>query len=178
MHAAVARATAGIYAEKLNEKAALLAHHCEQAGEAWQAALWHKRAAEWAGVTNATEGVRHWQHVRRLLRPLPRTPEALQLGITACVGNLNLCWRLGTPLAEATDIFEEGRLLAEEAGDVRAQAALHGTYGAALGLVGGDSDDYVRFTREAVRLADETGDQGLQIAARSYLAFASVVRHK
>ena len=172
VHAAVARATAEIYAEKLNEKAALLAHHCEQAGEAWQAALWHQRAAEWSGVTNAAEGVRHWEHVRRLLRPLPHTAETLQLGVTACVGNLNLAWRLGTPTADATDIFEEGRRLAEEVGDVRTQAALHGTYGAALGLVDGDSDDYVRHSREATRLADQTDDQGLQIAQRSFLGFA------
>jgi class 3 adenylate cyclase len=173
VHAAVARATAAIHAEKLDEKAALLAHHCEQAGEAWQAALWHKRAAEWAGVTNAADGMRHWERVRSLLRPLPHTTEALQLGITACVWNLNLAWRLGTPTAAATEVFEEGRRLAEEAGDVRAQAALHGTYGAVLGLVGGDSDEYVRYSREATRLADQTEDQGLQIAQRSFLGFAS-----
>jgi class 3 adenylate cyclase/tetratricopeptide (TPR) repeat protein len=174
VHVAVARATAAIYTEKLDEKAALLAHHCEQAGEAWQAALWHQRAAEWAGVTNAAEGVRHWERVRSILRPLPHTAEALQLGITACVWNLNLAWRLGTPMADATDVFEEGRRLAEEAGDVRAQAALHGTYGAVLGLVDGDPDEYVRYSREATRLADQTEDQGLQIAQRSYLGFGCV----
>jgi class 3 adenylate cyclase/tetratricopeptide (TPR) repeat protein len=173
VHAAVARATAALHAEKLDEKAALLAHHCEQAGEAWHAALWHRRAAEWAGVTNAAEGVRHWERVRSLLRLLPHTTEALQLGITACVWNLNLVWRLGTPIADATDVFEEGRRLAEEAGDVRAQAALHGTYGCALGLVGGDSDEYFRFGLEASRLADQTDDQGLQIAQRAFLGFGS-----
>jgi class 3 adenylate cyclase/tetratricopeptide (TPR) repeat protein len=173
VHAAVARAAAEIYAEKLDEKSALLAHHCEQAGEARQAALWHKRAAEWAGVSNAPESLRHWERVRSLLRPLPHTSETLQLGVTACVGHLNLCWRLGTPMADAKDIFEEGRRLAKEAGDVRAQAALHGTYGCALGLVGGDSDDYVHYSREAIRLADETEDPGLQIAQRAYLGYAS-----
>ncbi len=173
VHAAVARASAEIYAEKLDEKAALLAHHCEQAGDALQAALWHRRAAEWSGVTNAIEGMRHWEHVRRLLRPLPHTQETLQLGVTACVGNLNLCWRLGTPLADATEVFEEGQRLAEKAGDLRAQAALHGTYGCALGLVGGDSDDYARYSREAVRLADQTEDQGLQIAQRAFLGFGT-----
>jgi adenylate cyclase len=173
VHASVARAIELQDAARLDERAALLAHHWEEAGEAWQAACWHRRAAEWAGVTNAVEGLRHWERVRRLVRPLSHTPEALQLGIAACVGNLNLCWRLATPLAEATDVFEEGRLLAEAAGDVRAQAALHGTYGCALAVVGGDSDDYVRYSREAVRLADRTEDQGLQIAQRAYLGFAS-----
>ncbi len=173
-HAAVARATAEIYAEKLDEKAALLAHHCEHAGEAWQAALWHKRAAEWAGVTNAAEGLRHWERVRSLVRTLPHTSETVQLGVTACLGNLILGWRLGTPTDEAAGIFEEGRHLAEESGDVRALAALHGTYASVLGLVGGYSDEYVRYSREATRLADQTDDQGLQLAERSYLAFACV----
>jgi adenylate cyclase len=156
VHAAVARAIEAQDSARLDERAALLAHHWEEAGEAWKAACWHRRAAEWAGVTNAVEGLRHWERVRQLLRPLAHTPEALQLGIAACVGNLNLCWRLGTPVAEATGIFEEGRRLAQEAGDVRAQAALHGSYGSVLGLVGGDSDDYVRYSREAIRLADQT----------------------
>ena len=173
VHAAVARATAEIYVEKLDEKAALLAHHCEQSGEAWQAALWHRRAAEWTGITNVAEGVRHWERVRSLLRPLPHTTDTLQLGITACVWNLNLAWRLGTPVSEATDVFEEGRRLAEEADDVRAQAALHGTYGCLLGLVGGDSDGYMRYSLEAVRLADQTDDQGLQIAQRAFLGYGA-----
>jgi hypothetical protein len=130
-----------------------------------------QRAAEWAGVTNAAEGLRHWEHVRRLLRALPHTSETLQLGVTACRWSLNLAWRLCTPTANATEVFDEGRRLAEEAGDVRAQAALHGSYGCALGLVGGDSDDYVRYSREATRLADQTGDQGLRIAQRAFLGF-------
>jgi len=172
VHAAVARAIELQDAARLDERAALLAHHWEEAGEAWQAALWHKRAAEWAGVTNAAEGLRHWERVRGLVRPLPPTAETLQLGVAACVGILNLCWRLAAPLSHATDSFAEGRRLAEEAGDVRAQAALHGTYGCALGLLGGDADDYVHYAREAVRLADETADQGLQIAQRAFLGFA------
>jgi len=171
VHAAVARATAEIYAEKLNEKAALLAHHCEQAGEAWQATLWHQRAAEWSGITNAAEGVKHWVRVRHPLRPLPHTSETLQLGVTACLGNLNLGWRLGTTADEAADIFEEGRRLAAESGDLRALAALHGSYASVLGLIVGDSDGYVGYSREAVRLADQTDDLGLQLAERSFLAF-------
>jgi adenylate cyclase len=172
VHAAVARATAGIYAEKLNEKAALLAHHCEQAGEAWQAALWHQRAAEWAGVTNAAEGVRHWERVRSLLRTLPQSGDTLRLGVAACLGNLTLGWRLGTPTDSATEIFEEGRRLAVESDDVPALAALNGSYANVLGLVAGASDDYVRFSREGVRLADQTEDHGLQFAEHAYLGWA------
>ena len=175
VHAAVARATAEIYAEKLDEKAALLAHHCEHAGEAWHAALWHKRAAEWAGITNAHEGVRHWERVRSLVRTLPRSHETSQLGAAACQGTLGLGWRLGIPIDEAAAIFEEGRELAKESGDVRALAALHGTYACVLGLVGGDSDEYQRYSREATRLADQTDDKGLQLAERAYLGFACLL---
>jgi len=112
------------------------------------------------------------EHVRRLLQPLPHTTETLQLGVTACVGTSTL----PAPRhdnRDAADIFEEGRRLAEEVGDVRTQAALHGSFGAALGLVDGDSDAYVHHSREATRLADQTDDRGLQIAQRSFLAFAS-----
>jgi class 3 adenylate cyclase/tetratricopeptide (TPR) repeat protein len=174
VHAAVAAASAEIYADKLDEKAALLAHHYEQAGEAWQAALWHKRAAEWAGITNAAEGMRHWERVRSLVRTLPHAAETLQLGVAACRGILGLGWRLATPTDEAADVFEEGRRLAEESGDVQALAALHGTYGCVLGLVGGQSDEYLRYAREATRLADLTEDQGLQLAERAYVGFASI----
>jgi hypothetical protein len=46
------------------------------AGEVWPAAGWHKRAAEWAGITNAAEGVWHWKHVAACCGPsrIPATP--------------------------------------------------------------------------------------------------------
>jgi tetratricopeptide (TPR) repeat protein len=53
---------------------------------------------------------------------------------------------------------------------MRALAALHGMYGAVLGL-GGDPDAGVRYSREATRLADQTKDQGLQLAERCILAW-------
>ncbi|MFT4571285.1 MAG: class 3 adenylate cyclase/tetratricopeptide (TPR) repeat protein [Hyphomicrobiaceae bacterium] len=172
VHAAVAGAIENQNTARLDERAALLAHHWEEAGEAWQAACWHKRAAEWAGVTNSAEGVRHWERVRALSRSLPQTREILELRVTACLGNLNLTWRLGTPMSEATAIFEEGRDLAQEAGDTLALSALHGTYAAAQGLVGGKMLGYLHHGREATRLAERTDDQGLQLAARSFLAWA------
>jgi len=124
------------------------AHHCEQAGEAWQAALWHKRAAEWAGVTNAAEGaaIGSTCAALRSRSRIPRKP--CSSGSPRASGTSTLAWRLGTTTATA-DIFEEGRRLAEEVGDVRTQAALHGSFGAALGLVDGDSDAYVHHSREA-----------------------------
>jgi class 3 adenylate cyclase/tetratricopeptide (TPR) repeat protein len=174
LHARVADVLESTHGDELDQQAALLAHHWENAGEARQAALWHKRAAEWAGLRNAAEGMRHWQRTRSLLLALPQTNETMEIGVAACQGMLGLGWRLGIPAAEATKIFEDGRDLAENVGDVGALAALHGTYACVLGLVAGEADEYVRYSREAVRLADETEDQGLQLAERAYLAFASV----
>src|SRR5215472_11358190 len=84
VHAAAASALEEAYAERLDEAAALLAHHHEEAGDALAAARWHRRAAEWAGITNAAEGLRHWERVRNLVRTLPHNDETLQLGTAAC----------------------------------------------------------------------------------------------
>jgi len=175
VHAAAAAALEEANAGRLDETAALLAHHHEEAGDALAAARWHRRAAEWAGITNATEGVRHWERVRSLLRMLPHTSESVQLGASACLGILGLCWRLGIPMTEAASIFEEGRQLAQEARDARTLATLNGVYGIVLSIMGGDADESVSYSREAMRLADETDDQGLQLAQRTFLAWACIL---
>jgi hypothetical protein len=174
LHARVAHVLESTRGDELDSQAALLAHHWENAGESWLAALWHRRAAEWAGLRNAAEGMRHWQRTRSSLLPLSQTNETMKIGVAACQGMLGLGWRLGIPTADATKIFEDGRDLAEKVGDVGALAALHGTYACVLGLVSGEADEYVRNSREAVRLADKTEDQGLQLAQRAFLGFASV----
>src|SRR5262249_53889642 len=64
VHAAVARAIEAVESAKLGESAALLAYHWEHAGEIREAAKWHRRAAEWVGLNNSVEALRHWQSVR------------------------------------------------------------------------------------------------------------------
>ena len=54
VHAAVARAIAEQYPERLDERAALLAQHWEAAGETLEAARWHARAGAWAGTNDPT----------------------------------------------------------------------------------------------------------------------------
>jgi class 3 adenylate cyclase/tetratricopeptide (TPR) repeat protein len=173
LHAQVARVIEAAH-DDLDQQAALLAHHWESAGDAWQAAQWNERAAEWAGLRNAAEGMRHWKRAKILVRPLPHTEEALRLGVAACQGILRLGWRLGSSIDEATEAFEEGRRLAEENDDVEALAALHGTYGCVLGLVDGRADEYLSYARKAVELADRTDNIGLQLAERAYFGYASV----
>jgi class 3 adenylate cyclase/tetratricopeptide (TPR) repeat protein len=175
VHAAAAGALEEAHAGRLNEAAALLAHHHEEAGDALAAARWHRRAAEWAGITNIAQSLRHWERVRSLVRTLPHTNETVQLGATACLGTLGLGWRLGITTTEAASIFEEGRQLAEEGRDLRTLAALHGSYGGVLGVVGGGADEYLRYSREAVQLADQTEEQGLRLVARVFLVSACLM---
>ncbi|MEQ1865827.1 MAG: adenylate/guanylate cyclase domain-containing protein [Micropepsaceae bacterium] len=169
LHATVAGAIERANADRLDESAALLAHHWEEAGEALTAARWHKRAAEWAGITNAAESLRHWERVRHLTRTLAPNEETRQLGITACQGVLGLAWRLGTSMTDAEHAFEEGKQLAN--GNVATLAALNGHFAGVAGLVGGHCDSYWSHGREATRLADMTVDRGLQIAQRAYLGW-------
>ena len=175
VHAAVARAIELETTDRPDESAALLAHHWEEAGEALTSARWHKRAAEWAGITNAAEALRHWQSARRLLRDAPQTAETVLLGVAACMGALGLSWRLGTPKEVITEVFEEGLKLADASNDITAQAALNGIYGCFLGLVEGLSDEYCRYAKEAIRLAEQTDNQGLQIAQRAFFGFGTVL---
>src|SRR5262249_51244955 len=58
-HATVARVLEDLDAAKLDERAALLAHHWEAAGEPVLAARWHARAAEWIGLNAYAEAYAH-----------------------------------------------------------------------------------------------------------------------
>src|SRR5207253_9536748 len=57
-HGAVARAIEGLYPDRLEERAALLADHWERAREPLVAARWHQRAADWAATRDRGEVVR------------------------------------------------------------------------------------------------------------------------
>ena len=62
-HAAVAESLAELDADRLDERASLIAHHHELAGRLLDAARWNARAATWAGFTHPTEAARHWRRV-------------------------------------------------------------------------------------------------------------------
>ncbi len=117
VHAAVARAIEEVDSGKLGERAALLAYHWEHAGEAREAAKWHRRAAEWVGLNNPAEALRHWGSVRQLLDTLPETPENLAERAAVRAQIMNHLGRLGDVEDQATSLFREGRELATRSGD-------------------------------------------------------------
>jgi hypothetical protein len=112
VHAAIARAIEEIESAKLGERAALLAYHWEQAGDAREAAKWHRQAAEWV-ATNSVEALRHWRSVRQLLDELPEVPERLAERAQARAHMMTHLARLGDPENQAPSLFREGRELAE-----------------------------------------------------------------
>src|SRR4030095_6829328 len=112
VHAAVARASEDLYAEPLDEHAALLAQHWEGAGEAHAAAQWHRRAAEWVGARDRGEMSRHWQRVRALLDTVPESPETLAMGVVARTSLLYNGIFLGQADDEPAPPFAEGLAVA------------------------------------------------------------------
>ena len=161
VHAAVARAIAALYPEKLDERAALLAHHWEAAGDLLEAARWSGRAAEWAGTNDTAEALRHWGKVRTLLERVPESAETSALGLRARAMMLDIGFRLGMPEEEAATLFAEGRALGERSGDAALLAYLVSRYATVRGTAG-CVEDYLGHAVESLRLAGKT-DRNLEL---------------
>jgi len=162
-HDRVARAIAETYADKLDERAALLAHHFEAAGESLEAARWNRRAARWVGSTHLSEAFAHWRTVVRLLEGLPESADTVPLALEARAAVLSFGWVVGISADEAAKVFTESRALAARAGDPRALAILTGHY-AAIKAAHREIDEYLRLSWEAMRIAEGTGDAALRAA--------------
>ena len=171
VHAAVARAIEEIDSAKLGERAALLAYHWEHAGDAREAAKWHRRAAEWVGLNNSAEALRHWQSVRQLLDTLPETPENLAERAAVRAQIMNHLARLGDPEDQATSLFREGRELATRSGDPHVLSQVLNGFGQ-LRVLAGAVEEALDPLLEAIRRADETEDMGLRAAVRYGLSNA------
>jgi class 3 adenylate cyclase/tetratricopeptide (TPR) repeat protein len=169
-HAAVAQALeeAG---GNLDERAAEIAQHWAEAEDASRAARWHRRAAEWAGLSDAREGLRHWRRVRELASGVENVGERRELSLTSCNQILSLGWRMGGGEDEAAAVFAEGRALVEGSGDRAALALLVGRYGLVRFSVGGSGGDYGRYGEEGARLAQACDDPALRAAAGQFAAW-------
>jgi class 3 adenylate cyclase/tetratricopeptide (TPR) repeat protein len=174
VHGAVARTLEEGPSDRIDEHAALIAHHWERAGEALKAAHWHKRAGQWVGTGDIAESLRHWRHVRELLRETPETQETIDLGAEACGQILMVAARAATPLDDLDALLEEGRDLARRSSDPRGQVFfLFGVGGHRVfqGLVGEAVEPY----QEAERLAEGLDDDPLKIATKNYLGVTKVI---
>jgi len=163
-HAALARAIESLHPGRLDEQAALIAQHWENAGERLEAARWHTRAAEWAGLREQEESLRHWQAVRSLLAGMDETPETMGLGLMARIQLLNLAWRLGAPDEDTERVYEEGLALARRIGNRHAEMMLGGLR-TTIVVLAGDPARALRMNDEALPLLEDLGDPGALLAA-------------
>jgi class 3 adenylate cyclase/tetratricopeptide (TPR) repeat protein len=178
IHAAVARVIEDLYADKLDEQAALLAYHWEEAGEPLLAARWNGRAAKWSGRTDPAEALRHWRKARSLLQETPGTSERDELELEACRAILPLCWRVGVPAEVSTEAFARGRDLAEPRGDRKSLAVLHLHYSICRGWGQADVPGLSKHAREAASMAERVDDEGLSLAVASALVLTGFVEGK
>jgi class 3 adenylate cyclase/tetratricopeptide (TPR) repeat protein len=165
VHAAVAEALAAQYPERLDERAALLAQHWEAAGRTLEAARWHTRAAAWSGTSDPTQALQHWRKVLELADTLPESEESVALGITARISWLNYGWRLGISHEQAEAMFSEAERMASSSGDIGSRAILLSVYGLIRGARDGDVLEFAELTRQAIALAEESGDPALYLSA-------------
>jgi len=171
-HGAVAQAIEDAYPDKLAERAAELAHHWEEAGENLAAARWHRRAAEYIGISNVTQAVTHWKKVRLLVAPLPDDPEALDHGLVACERWLGFVWRIGVSEVELDEVFEEGRALGEKLGDSDAMLKLYIGLSPVL-ITKGLVTQSLEVAESGYQLADKTNDPDSRILANEVMGDAT-----
>jgi class 3 adenylate cyclase/tetratricopeptide (TPR) repeat protein len=171
VHAAAAKALEELYAEALDEKAALLAHHWEQAGDVLESGRWHHRAAQWMFMRDPAYTLEHAQKVREFLAEAPESPETLELRIDALRFILVSGSLLGLEEDGFARLVEEGNALLLRSGDARTHALFLLGTGAAL-LLARRLRAALLPLEQAVARADESGDPELRAQARNTLAMA------
>jgi tetratricopeptide (TPR) repeat protein len=160
-HAATARALEALAApEKLDECAALLAHHWQEAGEKLVAARWHARAASRLGFFAGPVVGHHWSAVRALCDALPDSAETLTLGIGARAGLIffgMLASEVGT--SEIEGFRDEARSLVARGGDPRALSGVLLAYSFFRSVADVDLEEALLSITEAEQIADQNADE-------------------
>jgi class 3 adenylate cyclase/tetratricopeptide (TPR) repeat protein len=164
-HAAVARALQEANADRLDERAALLAHHWDEAGEIAEAAHWHGRAAETIGFHNLEEALRHFRRLKLLTDRLPESQETLAEAARVRGRILWFGLRTRLPADEAQQLYDEALDRAERAGDLGSAAFARMAHGT-RSLYSGDGRRALEQIPPAVAEADRTSDVGLQVVTR------------
>ena len=162
LHAAVAEALIEFDADHLDEQAAVLSWHWEQAGRGLEAARWTDRAAQFALRSDLGEALRRWRAAVRLREGEEETPASLELGVRVRSHLL----RHGAFAGAASDdeaerLAVDGRALAERLGDPRLLTLMVYAPGV-VRLRRGDVQRGLAHFLEAAHLAQETDDRDLR----------------
>jgi class 3 adenylate cyclase len=180
LHAAVARVIEAAHAADLDQQAALLAHHWEQAADSEQAVRWHERAAEWAGTRDPVAGLRHWHKVRELSRSLGDAVTS-ESHFRACKMILaGGTWRLGMSEEDVQECLDEARELARVLGRPADMAVPLAGFAMSRGFRG-RADTILALTREARAMLHDRmgpGEDFCVLVAHAWSAYqAGHVQH-
>jgi class 3 adenylate cyclase/tetratricopeptide (TPR) repeat protein len=166
IHRRVAEAIKELEPERLDELAALVAHHYDEASDALEAARWYMRAATWSSTNDQPTTLAHLERIRGLDGELPDDPGVDGLRAVSRAFLLMIGWRGGMAESRAREIFEEGRAVARRTGNDAALANLHASLSVALGIMGRVSEG-VRHGNEAMATAAASGDLATLVGAHS-----------
>jgi class 3 adenylate cyclase len=170
-HAATAQALIELNPDRHDELAALIAQHLEQGGEKLEAARWNARAAHWAGHSHPQDAMRLWAKASELVSDLPEDEETSALGVFSRILQLDYAWRLGMEKERVDALVEEARELATKTGDLRSLTLLRLLESARPGLTM-PGPEWIAAVDEAIALADQSGDDALQVAMRTAGSYA------
>jgi class 3 adenylate cyclase/tetratricopeptide (TPR) repeat protein len=165
-HAAVARALEELHADKLDEQAALLAQHWDEAAEPIVAARWYERAALRIGQSDVGAAARHWRRIRELARERPEDAEAAGLATRACTWVLSAGWRLGISPEEMDATAAEARGWLARSSDPDAEVRLEAGIQSILLINRGQVELSLAAALAAERVAETAGDPHLRAMAR------------
>jgi class 3 adenylate cyclase/tetratricopeptide (TPR) repeat protein len=180
IHAAVAAAMEHFYADQLDEYSALISHHYEAAGHPFSAAEHSARAAQWLGLTDSGQAIKHWHKVRALLSGQPSQESSDRLRAMACSQISLLGWREGLNLEQVQPFIDEAMELAGRV-DKRLTQLLLTIEGRMVQASGGPADWYVQRVKEALGLVDTASDPGrlatLNAALSQAYGWAGLLNH-
>lgn len=174
MHATVARALEAQEADRLEEIAARLAAHWEEAGEEMEAARWHRKAAVRVVSTDFPTSVWHWDKVRGLARGKLASPEDYDMIFAAYINLLNLNYRVGVDLDAARAVLAEGDALAEAIGQEQLRLTLALCFSRAV-CAAGDAEEYYQLAARNHAAASVSGMEALQSLAT--ILYADAMAH-
>lgn len=147
---------------ELDAQVTTLAYHWDRAEVYIKAIEWHRRAGALLQMSDISSALGHWLRVRAIVDILGPSPDVLSIGAEACTQLTNLAWRAGGDKAESQAFFEDGRSMAERAGNKVLLATLNGSYAAFLGVSLGYAKEYADYGLEATRIAREVGNPELE----------------
>jgi class 3 adenylate cyclase/tetratricopeptide (TPR) repeat protein len=168
LHARVAEALQED-AERVDDRAALIAHHLENGGERREAAGWRGRGL---AASNPDAARDNWRRVLDLLDEQPEDEESATLLINACTNVLLLSFVSGVSASEAMAVYYRGRGTAEALGWDQALSSLIAVYALITGTSTGDVNAYRRSAEESLALAERTDDPGTLFVANLTLGTA------